>query len=506
MKELDVERQIFQNETRKCRIKKCLSIGTLIVVIILVASIISTLIFFGVKGPKSKKYDKIIPLQLPLVERINVIEQPSVVIKADSPKDFEVPPPVVPKLHVDPDPDPKIVPEVKRILKANPVEVMKKESIMTHFVEIARNKKVEIIEGDFETCAAGNCGTHDGEFVHEWKLKAVSEDLKVQSPTELEDEFDKIIKYDRHNLQYGKYYSDVLTYNQTFKIFKKNIEIVETHNKNPKRLYDMKLNMFAAYAEDFGDMTYYPIKNPLFTVPKTAGVIEDFDQVIDVDWRKKDAVTDVIAQGGCGSCWAIAATDMFNSFMMIKKGSQFEMSYQQVLDCTDRSFTCQRGGNHGKALEYIKKNKICLNSEKEYKGHMDTCDVRDCKLSSEIEKIKRMNHDESLEYLKEKGPFLTSFETNTSFLLYDDGIYDGSCENGRGHSIVVVGHGHDTKKKVDYWIVKNSWGKDWGEDGYFRIIDSSKMDGNVKRYHCDFTLQSYGWIRSKSKNGKNNEY
>ncbi|UKK02328.2 hypothetical protein MACK_001685 [Theileria orientalis] len=492
MTELDVERQNFENVTRKYKLKKLVSIGVLISFIIIVASIISTLIYFGVKKPKSKINYKKIPLQVQVVKKINVIGQPNVIKKTDSPKEIEIPPLVVPKPHVEPVRIPKVVPKDQKVLKSEPVEAISEESIMTNFIQIAKNKKVEIIEGDFETCSAGNCGTHDGEFVHEWKLKAVSEDLKVQSPTDLEAEFDKIIKYDKHNLQYGIYYTSVITYKLTFKIFKKNMKIIETHNKNPERLYDMRLNMFAAYAEDFGNRTFYPIKTPLFTLPKTAGIIQDFDQEIHVDWRKKDAVSEIIHQGACGSCWAIAAVDTFNSFMTIKKGRQFQMSYQQVLDCTDRTYTCERGGNHGKALEYIKKNKICLNTEKEYKKEMDTCDASDCKISSEIGEIRRMNYDEALKYLKEKGPFLTSFETNTSFLLYDAGIYDGSCERGRGHSIVVVGHGYDTKRKVNYWIVKNSWGKDWGEEGYFRIIDSSKMEDNVKKYHCDFTLQSYG--------------
>ncbi|UKJ90130.2 hypothetical protein MACJ_001060 [Theileria orientalis] len=492
MREIDVERQNFENETRKYRRKIWVSIGILIVFIVLVASIISTLIYFSVKTPKSKKNDKIIPLQVPFLGKIKVVEQQNVVKKIYSPKEVEIPPLVVPSPHVEPEPEPKIVPKAEKILEADPVEVMSKESIMTNFIEIAKNKRVKIIEGDFETCSAGKCGTHNGEFVHEWKLKAVSEDLKVQSPTELEAEFDKIIRYDKHNLQYGKYYTSVLTYVQTFKIFKKNVTRVETHNKDPDRLYDMRLNAFAAYAEDFGDITFYPIKSPLFTLPKTAGVIQDFDQEIHIDWRKKDAVSEVMHQGPCGSCWAVAATDVFNSFMTIKKGRKFEMSYQQVLDCTDRTYTCERGGNHAKALDYIKKNKICLNTQNEYKKKVGICDVSDCKLDSEIVKIKRMNHDEALKYLKEKGPFLTSLETNTNFLLYDDGIYNGGCEKGRGHSIVVVGYGYDTKRKVNYWIVKNSWGKGWGEEGYFRIIDSSKMEDNVEKYHCDFTAQSYG--------------
>ena len=51
--------------------------------------------------------------------------------------------------------------------------------------------------------------------------------------------------------------------------------------------------------------------------------------------------------------------------------------------------------------------------------------------------------------------------------MYEEGVYDGRCGTDIDHAVQLVGYGTDGGK--DYWLVRNSWGDDWGEDGYIRI-------------------------------------
>lgn len=63
---------------------------------------------------------------------------------------------------------------------------------------------------------------------------------------------------------------------------------------------------------------------------------------------------------------------------------------------------------------------------------------------------------------------------NTEWFQYEGGIIDDyqACPPNLDHAVVLVGYGTDDKTKQEYWIIKNSWGNDWGEQGYVRILIS----------------------------------
>ena len=84
--------------------------------------------------------------------------------------------------------------------------------------------------------------------------------------------------------------------------------------------------------------------------------------------------------------------------------------------------------------------------------------------------------------MKTYGPIVTLIEVTDEFYYYNSGVMTGSlCTSGINHAVTVVGYNNTVSPA--YWIVKNSWGENWGENGYFRIIKGSQA--------CAFGLYNY---------------
>lgn len=79
------------------------------------------------------------------------------------------------------------------------------------------------------------------------------------------------------------------------------------------------------------------------------------------------------------------------------------------------------------------------------------------------------------------GPVSVAFQVYGDFSSYTSGVYTsdecGTTASDVNHAVLAVGYGHDDESGMDYWIVKNSWGEDWGDEGYFKIQRGENICG-----------------------------
>jgi cathepsin H len=214
-----------------------------------------------------------------------------------------------------------------------------------------------------------------------------------------------------------------------------------------------------------------------------------------VDWREKGVVSGVKNQGKCGSCWTFSTTGAMEAHHAInyKNWRTSEMAEQQLLDCaTDFDNHGCNGGLPSHAFEYIHAagglfKEFFYPYRAESTGDNSKCKF-DPSASSKIggRTVRSFNvtegDEESLMHIvAREGPVSVAFEVVEDFRLYKRGIYSSEkCKQGPAdvnHAVLVVGYGTEPDVGRPYWIVKNSWGTDWGEDGYFRIARGKNMCG-----------------------------
>ncbi|KAH8336350.1 hypothetical protein KR059_003794 [Drosophila kikkawai] len=194
-----------------------------------------------------------------------------------------------------------------------------------------------------------------------------------------------------------------------------------------------------------------------------------------IDWRQSGYVSSVKHQGNCNSCWAFSTSGLLEAHLAKKTGKQVSMSPKHLLDCVNTNSGCY-GGWVSYALNYTRDNGISAwESYSPYKPQNEPCDYKpkSNQISPRGYVILKPDEKEMAEVVYNIGPVTISLDhLYSEFYEYSRGVLSiPKCRNKRiflKHSMLVVGFGTDPEGG-DYWLIKNSFGKNWGEDGYVRL-------------------------------------
>lgn len=288
-------------------------------------------------------------------------------------------------------------------------------------------------------------------------------------------------------------------------IFNRNLEKIRKHNED----YDKKLTTYRMSVNQFTDLSrtersaYLGLKEEdlsRYVIPDAPSPSPERIPR-SVDWVKKGMVQPVQNQGNCGSCWAFAAVATIEPTIAIHKNKSVKLSEQSLLDCIDE-YGCE-GGHLHVAFGYIMRNGIPLAENHPYVHKDEECPD---KFKPPLYYIKgcgaiEPRNETLMRKIVADRPVAVTLRVNVDLMQYGNGTFDSpSCDSApRNHAVVIVGYGKSNG--VRYWKVRNSWGKKWGDQGYFKIKRGVNMCGIADIAHYVVLGDGEDYVTSRRRKG-----
>lgn len=259
-------------------------------------------------------------------------------------------------------------------------------------------------------------------------------------------------------------------------IFEQNLERIERHNAEGHS-WTMAVNKFADLTSEEFRARF--VRNGFRIRPESernldTSLLRGYNAIpTSVDWTTKGAVTPVKNQQQCGSCWAFSTTGSTEGAWFLAKGELVSLSEQQLVDCStaEGNQGCN-GGLMDYGFQYIIDNKgICSEASYPYTATgPNTCEASKCKSVATLSSYKDVpaNSETALLTAIAQQPVSVAVEADQdSFQFYSSGVMTAACGTQLDHGVLAVGYG--ILGGQNYYKVKNSWGADWGMQGYILL-------------------------------------
>lgn len=296
--------------------------------------------------------------------------------------------------------------------------------------------------------------------------------------------------FEHFESEFGKSYPDNVARNHARANFMMNLHKIIRHNADHTQSYSMGVNKFTDLSAEelVGRYTGYnsAMARSVFGGAEALTInLKGGDYPAALDYRTTGKVTAVKDQGGCGSCWAFSATESIESALAVTLNTTASLilSPQNVVDCTPNPLQCGgTGGCNGATQELAfdwAAGGIALESAYPYKGVTGTCNTGVTKAAKvgAYAKLATNNADVLIAALNIYGPIAISVAAS-SWGSYSSGVFNGCGKDWIiNHAVQLVGYGTDNG--TNYWIVRNSWGTSWGEQGYIRLLRAASGKDEV---------------------------
>uniref|UniRef100_A0A7S3KGF7 Uncharacterized protein n=1 Tax=Euplotes crassus TaxID=5936 RepID=A0A7S3KGF7_EUPCR len=271
---------------------------------------------------------------------------------------------------------------------------------------------------------------------------------------------------------YDKSYHTEDEYQFRRDIFNKNLEIINEHNAQGKS-FTLGVNKFTDWTDEEykAILGYKKVSHSLKSASGNNPSLKAFKatgkkDLVSIDHRH--LLEEVQDQGSCGSCWAFSTVAALEGAYAQEFGEVVKFSEAHLAECDKFSGGCMGGFMINGFLFYTQHGPVL---EKDYEYILPLGECKRSQAKSDFPTIPYAfrvedNEDDLYEALSH-GIVSVAIQAENKYMRgYRGGVIDGEdCGTELDHGVTLVGYEAET----DAWIVRNSWGADWGEDGYFRI-------------------------------------
>ncbi|KAM0900427.1 hypothetical protein ACQ4PT_020676 [Festuca glaucescens] len=172
------------------------------------------------------------------------------------------------------------------------------------------------------------------------------------------------------------------------------------------------------------------------------------------------------------SCWAFVTVATIETLHWIKTGRLVSLSEQQLVDCDQYDGGCNLGSYHRGYKWVVENGGLTTEAEYPYRAVRGPCNrAKSARIAAKITGQGAIppRNELIMQRAVAGQPVGVAIEVGSGMQFYRSGVYSGPCGTRLAHAVTVVGYGTDPSTGAKYWIVKNSWGQTWGEQGYIRM-------------------------------------